>query len=161
MNTVEEAINNCRNAFTALYEAIVTIPIEEVENLGEALIEIDDLRDHYSAVRSKAESLFVSSMDGLPEIAIAGTILEVRRADSRKTWAHKELTADLAERLVQMSVDMETGEIVKTPEQLLNEMMQYAGVSYWKIKALSSIGMSADDYCEVTEGPMKIRIRRP
>jgi hypothetical protein len=61
---------------------------------------------------------------------------------------------------VQSSVDFETGEMTKSTEQLISEVIDYAGVSYWKVTALNKVGLIANEYCEVTEGSEKIRIQR-
>ena len=111
-------------------------------------------------MRDDAERRLVDALGDVPEISVAGGTLMVRRSDSRKAWAHKDLAADLAARLVQTSIDFETGEMLKSTEELITEVLDYAGVSYWKVTALNKMGMSADDYCEVTEGPLKIRIQR-
>ncbi len=128
--------------------------------LATTLLGLDDLRVNLATVRDVCEQRLVAEMDDLPEFAVDGAVMQKRRADSRKAWDHKVLVTDLADRLVQMSTDMETGERLQTPEELITQVLDYAGVSYWRIGALNKIGLSADDYCEVTEGPSKIRIQR-
>lgn len=160
MADVAATVAECRELLLRLMGAIEELDDNDLEALGETVLAIEPLRDDLTAVRSLAEHRLAEAMDELPEININGATLIRRRANSRKAWDHAGIANDLARQLVQMSVDMETGEILKTPEELIREVVDYAGVSYWKVKALGSIGIVADDYCEVTEGPIKISIQR-
>lgn len=132
----------------------------DAEALADAFLALDDLRANCTVVKDFAESLVVTAMADLPEMEVGGAVLMKRRSDSRKAWDHKALVADLAGRLVQSSVDFETGEMTKSTEQLISEVIDYAGVSYWKVTALNKVGLVANEYCEVTEGSEKIRIQR-
>jgi hypothetical protein len=160
MTLILNRVAECRQALANVLTALADVATDDIELLGDAIVALDDLRGDLLVTRDAVERNFIEAMGDLPEIDVNGALLEVRRSDSRKAWNHKDLAADLASRLVQMSVDMDTGEIIKTPEELLREVITYAGVSYWKVKALNSVGISADDYCEVTEGGMKVRIKR-
>jgi hypothetical protein len=160
MSTVNPLIADAQRIFRDLLANLDNVPSGSLDDLAETVLALDDLRVNLAAVRDAYEQRLVGEMDDLPEITVEGAILQKRRSDSRKAWDHKVLATDLAERLVQMSFDMETGEVLKSPEELIREVLDYAGVSYWKVKALSGVGIVADDYCEVTEGPLKIRIQR-
>lgn len=160
MTDVEHHLATANAALTDLYRAIGELPADDFKGLGNLLLSLEDLKINLAATRDYTESRFVEAMGDLPELDLPEATLEVRRADSRKAWAHREVAAKVAEQLVASSVDFETGERLKTTEELITEVLNYAGVSYWKIKALDTLGISADDYCEVTEGPMKVRIKR-
>lgn len=158
MPVFADSVSTCRDALVALLTDLTGL--DDPADLGAALLELDALRGELATVRDDAEQRLVAAMGDLPELTVPGATLMVRRSDSRKAWAHKDLAADLAERLVQSSIDFETGERLKTTEELITEVLDYAGVSYWKVTALNKMGMTADEYCEVTEGPLKIRIQR-
>ena len=59
------------------------------------------------------------------------------------------ISDDVARRIVNTSVDIDTGEITKTPLEMLQEFSQYMGVSYWKVGKLKELHLDADEYCEV------------
>lgn len=158
--SIVEQVELVNSMLLEIYKTVEETPLDSMDDLALALVAIDGMRTECTVVRDFAEQRLVDSMDELPEMEVSGAVLVKRRSDSRKAWSHKELVADVATRLVQSSVDFETGEMTKSTEELISQVLEFAGVSYWKVKALSSIGLSADDYCEVTEGPMKIRIQR-
>jgi len=54
---------------------------------------------------------------------------------------------------------METGEVLKTPKEMVEQMIEFCGISYWRVKELSKIGINADNYCEVGEPKTNIIIR--
>jgi hypothetical protein len=160
MSAIDENFAACQEALTSFYRVIEDLDETDLDSLAESVLAVDSLRDNLSALRSLAESNLVNGMGELPEFSVPGAIMEVRRADSRKAWAHKEIAAKVAKNLVQASVDFETGEMLKSTEDLIQEVIEYAGVSYWKVGALTRLGITADEFCEVTEGGMKVRIRR-
>lgn len=160
MLSIEENLSACQDAVTAFYRSIEALDEDNLDLLAESVLAVDSLRDSFSALRSLAESKLVNGMGELPEFSIPSAVMEVRRADSRKAWAHKDIAAKVAKTLVQTSVDFETGEMLKSTEDLIQELIEYAGVSYWKVGALARLGITADEFCEVTEGGMKVRIRR-
>jgi hypothetical protein len=68
--------------------------------------------------------------------------------------------AEVARRLVFESIDMETGEIMVSPEQLILKVLDFVQPSYWRIKELSKIGINADKFCEVGEHKTNIIVRK-
>lgn len=104
--------------------------------------------------------MLVKAMGDLPEVeSLGGFVLEKRVGTPRKTWQHADLGKEVARRLTDMNVDMDTGEVLKTPEELMTSMLEYAAPSYWRVKALSEIGIVADDYCEQGEPSTSITVR--
>lgn len=158
MSQISDLADACRRTILDLYT--VAEATSDPTDLATIFLAIEDIKGDVQALRNAVEQHLVEAMGDDPELTVEGAVLEVRRADSRKAWAHQDLAAEVAERLVQSAVDFETGEVLKTPEDLLREMVTYAGVSYWKVGALKQLGISADDYCEITEGGMKIRLHR-
>jgi hypothetical protein len=59
-----------------------------------------------------------------------------------------------------MSVDMDTGEVIRTPQEMLAELVKYTGISYWKVKELEKIGINANNYCETGDAKANIIIRK-
>jgi hypothetical protein len=90
-----------------------------------------------------------------------GTTIEKKSSYDRKGWKHADLGSAVAERLVKMSIDMDTGEVTKSPKEIAQEMLSYCAPSYWRIKELNKIGLNADNFSEVGELKTSIIVRKP
>ena len=159
MTALIDAINEMRESMKTVLKCVASIDNTELDDLCDALVRLDAARVECNHLKEHLESIVVTAMGDLPEYECGNTLLIKRRSDSRKAWDHKSLATDVAHRLVQSAVDFETGEMTRTTEDLIAELLDFAGVSYWKVTALNKIGLVANDYCEVTEGAEKIRIQ--
>lgn len=100
-------------------------------------------------------------MGDTPEVTTSdGSKIEKKFASSRKAWQHKDLAAAVASRLNDMSIDIDTGEVVMRPEEIAEKMLDYVQPSYWRIRELGAIGINADMYCEVSEATESIIVRK-
>ena len=90
-----------------------------------------------------------------------GVEIEKRGGYDRKKWNHKDLGSAVVDKLVKMSVDMDTGEILKTPQDIALDILTYCAPSYWRVKELNKIGINADSYCEVGDLKTSIIVRKP
>lgn len=160
MNPLIEAIDQVRESMRTVLKFVAANDGADLDVLCDALVRLDEARIECGHLKDHVESMVVDAMGDLPEYEFGNAVLTKRRSDSRKAWDHKALANDVAHRLVQSAVDFETGEVTRTTEDLISELLDYAGVSYWKVTALNKIGLVANDYCEVTEGSEKIRIQR-
>lgn len=93
-------------------------------------------------------------------VSVNGATVEVKNGAARKSWDHQSLMQDVSRRLVDKNIDLETGEVSKSPRDLIQEVMEYMGVSYWKVSKLKELHIDADEYCEVSEGKKSLVIRR-
>lgn len=127
------------------------------------LSDLNRLKLEMSVMYDSAVLAVAEKMADLPEVTLAdGTKLEKKTSYDRKSWKHDDLAGVVSRRIVQLSTDLETGEVSATPETVGKEILKYLQPSYWRIKALSGIGISADDYCEVSEeSKTSVIIRRP
>lgn len=89
-----------------------------------------------------------------------GAQIEKKSAYDRKGWDHKSLGNAVADKIVQLSVDMQTGEVLKTTREMIADVLTYCAPSYWRIKELNKIGINADNYCEVGELKTSIIVRK-
>jgi hypothetical protein len=96
------------------------------------------------------------SMIFLPD----GTEIERKQSADRKAWDHKGLADEVATRISQMAVDMDTGEITLTPQEMMIKMLDYAAPSYWRVGELGKIGVNPSKYCETSEGRTSIVIKK-
>jgi hypothetical protein len=143
-----------------LYDSVVAdLKTDDPEILAETLISLDKTKKEISELLDRTREVLVQLMGELPELQYNGFVLEKKNGSPRKSWDHKALTEIVSNRIIDMSVDMDTGEIIKTPQEMLTEILEYTGISYWRVKELSKIGINADQYCEVGEPKTNIIIR--
>jgi hypothetical protein len=100
-------------------------------------------------------------MENEVEISLPdGSRVEKKWSNSRTGWQHKDLASVVARRIVDLNVDMDTGEVIATPEELVGQILDFVQPSYWRIKELQRIGVDADRYCEVKEAKSSIIVRK-
>ena len=69
------------------------------------------------------------------------------------------MARSVTEKLMQMAIDMDTGEMTMSNQDVAIRMLEYVAPSYWRVKKLSDIGINADMYCETSEGNINLVIR--
>lgn len=89
-----------------------------------------------------------------------GTTVEKKVASDRRGWEHKKLAHEVVRRLNDMSVDMDTGEVITSADEIIERIFDYVQPSYWRIKELTKIGINADSYCEVGDIKTSIIVRK-
>jgi hypothetical protein len=90
-----------------------------------------------------------------------GAVIEKKSSYDRKGWRHSEIASVVAQRIVQTSVDMDTGEVMKSPEEMAAEMLQYCAPSYWRVKECNKLNINLDNFCDVGELKTSIIVRKP
>lgn len=122
--------------------------------------EIHELKRAVADTWEHVSSLLAEAMGEDPEIMLDDIVVEKKTGAPRKAWKHDELADEVARRIIGSAVDMDTGEVLKSPEQMMKEMLSYGAVSYWRVKNLAKIGLIADEYCEVGEPKVSIIVRQ-
>ena len=144
----------------SLYDATMdAIKAGSVDDIALAVAFLDQVKREVSDMLEQAKATLVDSMGTTPEIVSHGITFEKKVGAARKTWDHKSLGDVVAQRIVDMSVDMETGEVITSPLDMVKQVLDYTGVSYWRVGELKNIGINADAYCEVGEPKSNIIIR--
>jgi hypothetical protein len=118
----------------------------------------------------KAEIGFVFSeyqtlvTDKIPDSSMVrasnGQTIEKKIGNDRRSWEHEKLTSEVLRRLNEMSIDMDTGEVVMSSQQIALKLLDYLQPSYWRVKELAKLGINADQYCELGELKSSIIIRK-
>lgn len=133
----------------------------DVPSVCDALVKANMLKQNVSVAYDSMCHLAGQVMGDLGEYVLPdGSTVEKRFGNDRKKWQHKELAQHIASRLSDMSVDMSTGEIVMSPQDMVVKLLDYCAPSYWRVKELAKIGISADKFCEVEEKDASIIVRK-
>ena len=151
-----EASKIMLDVFDEVNEHILGNDIEAISNIVTAL---DHIKRESSELLEAAKDKMAELMGENPEYAHSDFFFEKKMGSTRKAWDHKALSAVVAKRLVDSSIDLDTGEILRDPTQMIQDAFEFAGVSYWRVKELQKLGINADSFCEVSEGKPSIIIR--
>lgn len=90
-----------------------------------------------------------------------GATLQSLESTPRVSWDHRGLAKKVSERIVDESFDWETGEALRSHEEIVKELLNYVGVSYWKIKALKEAGIDPDQYSTPKEPVKSVKVIVP
>jgi len=132
----------------------------EPQRIAEFVTDLHLLKKAVADAWEYASSAMSQAMGDDPELVLGDTVVEKRTGAPRKAWKHDELADEVARRIIGSSIDMDTGEVLKSPEAMMKEMLSYGAVSYWRVKNLAKIGLIADEYCEVGEPKVSIIVRQ-
>lgn len=158
-----DKIQELRSAINAIDVAISDFLSEQPspEDAGTLLAELNFLKREMSVVYDSFSHALSELMGPIEALTLAdGTVIEKKSSYDRKGWKHTDLGAAVAERIVKMSIDMDTGEITKSPKEIAQEMLVYCAPSYWRIKELNKIGLNADSFSDVGELKTSIIVRK-
>jgi hypothetical protein len=157
---IKSILDACNELDKSIYEDSKT---QRLSN-EEALQDISDMH----LVKTEIGRLFNSMQDKVIDlvgftaapIPVEGATIEVKSGSTRKAWDHKSLAESVAQRIYESSINIDTGEISKTPKQMMAEMLKYGAVSYWRVTALKDLNIDPDEYCEVSPPKNSVVIRR-
>lgn len=164
METGEEVIRRLvktiMDAEKALHEFLDSSP--PIEDIAQSLVDLNEVKgqvsDMYGFYSSKVLSILQSAE--ISDMEVGKARIEIKSAGDRKKWVHEDLANAVTKRLIDMSVDMDTGEVLLSPAEIAKKMLDFVQPSYWRVKELAKIGINADQYCEVGEYKQNIIVRR-
>lgn len=116
-----------------------------------------DLKFVYDSFALKVGSMMKDDKILLPN----GGEVEKNFSKKRTKWQHKDLASVVAQKLLKMSIDMDTGEVKVDPQQMAQDMINYVQPSYWKVTQLEKLGINVDNYCESGDSRMSVIVRQP
>lgn len=157
-----KSLENFTSALTELSNQLVEYidSNPNIDEAAEALAKLNfakrELSVIYDSYANGVGNLMGSS--GLIETP-SGITVEKKTAADRKKWRHPELATRVAERLSEMSIDMDTGEVVMSAQDMVVKLLDYAAVSYWRVGKLGEIGVNPDSYCEQGDYKTSIIVR--
>ena len=163
MDELLEEVTTIRKDIVSLYGRYKDgSPAEEgainIEVLCNLMYNLQEMRRDIATFVEEIESAIADGMNENIIFLPNGQQVERRVGADRKAWDHKSLAGIVAQRVYQSSVDMDTGEVLMTPVEMMTKMLEYAAPSYWRVKELDKLGVSADAFCEKSPGKTSIII---
>jgi hypothetical protein len=134
---------------------------QSLEDACAALVALNRAKSDFGLVYDELSNIVSRIMEDSPEVALPdGSRVEKKFSSSRTGRKHKDLGSAVAGRIVDMSVDMDTGEVLATPAEMIAQVLDFVQPSYWRIKELERLGINPDMYCQVGETKTSIIVRK-
>jgi hypothetical protein len=132
-----------------------------LEDVSETYFQISSMKNQMSVLVKQMENLLISKMSDVEAVSVSsGDMIIKEWSKTRKAWQHKELAHAVAERIQNLAIDMDTGERTMDTGQMIEALLDYVQPSYWRVTALSNIGLNADSYCQAGDSEPKIKIEK-
>jgi len=152
-----------REQIKNLSEEIDTYVLSDasVTDASEGLLQLNLAKRDIAAVYDTLSNFVALKIGDEKEIVLGdGAVIEKKVSYDRKAWEHKKLGSAVVDKLVKMSIDIDTGEVIKTPAEIAIQLLDYCAPSYWRVKELSNIGINPDMYCETGQLKTTIIVRK-
>lgn len=158
--SIVDELNSKLNAADAMMSEMRNSDAD-MNEIAEYVSALHAVKANIALIYDSACGVLGSVMKSVPEMVLSdGTKIEKRAAADRKKWQHENIAQNVASRISDMAVDLETGEVVMTPQDMMVKMLDYCAPSYWRVKELAKIGINADKFCDVSESKESIIVRR-
>lgn len=164
MTQIDDALNGFMSSIMTLDSVLSDFIASDPspEEAADALVQVHQFKSSISDVYSMFSTSVIDVLRRaqMDELTVKDALVEVRNGADRKSWQHDRLVTEVSRRLIASSVDMDTGEVTMSTEEIIHKILDYVQPSYWRVKELSKLGISADQYCEVGETKTNIIIRK-
>lgn len=132
-----------------------------VEEASAALVRLSNFKTQVAMLMDDQEKFLIEKMRETESVVLqSGETIEKKWSKNRTGWQHKDLAQVVAGRIENLAVDMDTGERVLTTSEMITKLLDFVQPSYWRVTALTDIGVNADDYCQAGESKASISIRK-
>lgn len=131
---------------------------DDLELVATTVAQLEDLKKDLKMVKESVDSQFFNLMGDEPEIMASGKRVSVAWSTPRKAWQHKDLLDTVKERIKQLSIDLDTGEVHLTVDEMADRVLQYAHVDYWRVKELKELDINPDRFCTLGEEKKTVKI---
>lgn len=160
---VVDLVAGFRKDLIDLDQAISELNHGEVtsEGFADMLVDLNLLKRDVGIIYDVLADKFASSMAQAGIVpGRNGAEIELKYTFSRTGWKHRDLAAAVASKIYESSIDMDTGEFVGSPLDMMLKMLDYLQPSYWKVTEVSKVGLNVDDYCKSEEAKPSIIVRK-
>jgi len=130
----------------------------------EELLEVAGALHHVKSIAtqtfSEFQTIVAESIDASAPVEISTGTIEVKSGAPRKSWDHSRLAAEVGRRVADRNMNIDSGEMSLSPQGLIQQVLEFVGLSYWKVGKLKELHIDADDFCEVGESKKNLVVRR-
>lgn len=132
-----------------------------LENWCEMIVELSNFKTQLSIIYNSLTHHVMKEMTDTEMVILpSGDTIEKKWDKNRKAWKHKDLAEAVSEKIESLAIDMDTGERVLSTKEMIIALLDYVQPSYWRVTALSNIGVNADEFCQVGESEATISLRK-
>lgn len=133
-------------------------PIEEA---SAALVRLSNFKTQVAMLMNDQENFLIEKMQETESVVLeSGETVEKKWSKNRSGWQHKDLAQVVASRIENLAIDMDTGERVMSTSEMITKLLDFVQPSYWRVTALTDVGINADDFCQAGESKASISIRK-
>ena len=157
---IYESIENIRRLIGEVGNNLFNALQQDDVDLCSAMVELNSLKKDIGYIHDESNTRFAEKMEDSVIFLEDGTEIERKQGADRKAWNHKGLAVEVAAKISQLAINMDTGEITLTPDEMMVKMFDYAAPSYWRVGELGKLGVNVDNYCEKSEGKTSIVIKK-
>lgn len=158
MSEIEELLSTLHAVRKSVFATIDDLSDNDLLQLA---ADVHGCKKFISEFFSEIEEAVVQRVPFLTEpTAVFGGTVEIKRGTPRKSWDHDALISLVSKRVVDRSVDLDTGEVSGSPRDMIELALKCAGVSYWKVGALKDLHIDPSEFCTVSEPTSNLVIRR-
>lgn len=133
-------------------------PIEEA---SAALVRLSNFKTQVAMLMNDQENFLIEKMQETESVVLdSGETVEKKWSKNRTGWQHKDLAQVVASRIENLAIDMDTGERVMSTSDMITKLLDFVQPSYWRVTALTDVGINADDFCQAGDSKASISIRK-
>lgn len=119
------------------------------------LDDLRGLRQELASVEAYAEAQAARAMAGTRRLELPdGRVAERRPGELRKEWQHGAILG----RLWALAAEQAGGDLEESATAYRRAIEAGAHIDYWRVGALRTAGIAADDYCNVERGRATVHI---
>lgn len=155
-------VGTFNDSLNELYENVASFG-ESATSVDEAckiLVDVYEMKKNMSLIYDTLSHAVGQLFSDGEIVSVNDFTVEKKYSKSRTAWKHKELASLVSNKIRQMSIDIETGEILISTEEMIQGLLEYMQPSYWKVGQLNQIGIDVDDYCNSSETKESIIIKK-
>ena len=158
-----EVIALLRKQLIDLDESVTILKEESpsAEELSDVIVECNLLKRDISIVYDLLCDVMTNAMKTAQIIESSkGAEIELKFGYSRTGWKHRDLATEVATKIYQSCIDMDSGEVVGSPVDMMQKMLNYLQPSYWKVTEVSKLGINVDNFCKTEESKPSLIVRK-
>lgn len=153
MSNLDTFVTDFEQALLKFHDDIIAYAATQpdAEEAGRHFLQLENVRTQFKIVCDSMMQAVMNAMGEQTEMVIDGKVLTKSEKASRKTWEHDRLRDVVLRRLKQEAMT-DDGELLLTPDEAIDRLLQVAHIDYWRVKELNEFGINADQFSTLVPG---------